>query len=358
MAGNENIWTREARERARKREPDVKAQARKRVLENIGVKRWVPYAILVTQVLILYFIFNPLTTYTPPRQVNLDETGKQAAYSAVDDWIADSDPLGADATIVSWDGAKKVGTSPQDKGVKAFQHKMTVRTDYGWWSVVCTVTDGGKTVGQPSATRIQVDEGRADGIGWASALSDLSASDALSRLMTSFGSALAGFDADKLTVVVADPDPDAVFPVLGLGDVKGVTIDKASYLKGGRIDKDTNTSDLAAVRITITLEPRSDHDSQTRMSYDVKVSDPDGTPKILAWGPPGSGDTLKNYSNRWAGGKDDMPDYEAQKRSADSKAATDAAQQDATTQQGATAQQGAAGTNTTQSNDVPEEEGQ
>lgn len=353
MAGKENVWNREARARAKEREPDVEAQARKRVLENIGVKRWVPYAILVIQALILYFIFNPLTTYTPPKQVDLDETGKQAAYSAVSDWIVDSNPLGADASIVSWDGAKRVGSSAADKGTKAYQHKLTVRTDYGWWSVVCTVTGDGKTVGQPSASRVQVDEGRDDGLGWAGALSDLSASDALTRLMTSFGGALAGFDADKLTVVVADPDPDAVFPVLGLGDVKGVTIDKASYLKSGKVDKDSNTSDLAAVRITITLAARSDHDSDTRMTYDVKVSDPDGTPKILAWGPPGSGDTLRNYSNKWAGDKDDMPDYEAQKRSVDSQSATDAAQ--SSTNQ---TQQNAAGTNSGQSSDGTQEEGQ
>ena len=170
--------------------------------------------------------------------------------------------------------------------------------------------------------------------------------------MTSFGGALAGFDADKLTVVVADPDPDAVFPVLGLGDVKGVTIDKASYLKSGKVDKDSNTSDLAAVRITITLAARSDHDSDTRMTYDVKVSDPDGTPKILAWGPPGSGDTLRNYSNKWMGDKDDMPDYEAQKRSVDSQSATDAAQ--SSTNQ---TQQNAAGTNSGQSSDGTQEEG-
>lgn len=353
MAGKENIWNREARARAKEREPDVEAQARKRVLENIGVKRWVPYAILVIQALILYFVFNPLTTYTPPKQVDLDETGKQAAYSAVADWIGDSDPLGADASIISWDGAKRVGSSAADKGTRAYQHKLTVRTDYGWWSVVCTVTDDGRTVGQPSASRVQVDEGRDDGLGWAGALSDLSASDALTRLMTSFGGALAGFDADKLTVVVADPDPGAVFPVLGLGDVKGVTIDKASYLKSGKVDKDSNTSDLAAVRITITLAARSDHDSDTRMTYDVKVSDPDGTPKILAWGPPGSGDMLRNYSNKWMGDKDDMPDYEAQKRSVDSQSATDAAQ--SSTNQ---TQQNAAGTNSGQSSDGTQEEGQ
>ena len=33
-----------------------------------------------------------------------------AAYSAVADWIGDSDPLGANASIVSWDGAKRVGS--------------------------------------------------------------------------------------------------------------------------------------------------------------------------------------------------------------------------------------------------------
>ena len=107
------------------------------------------------------------------------------------------------------------------------------------------------------------------------------------------------------------------------------------------------------MRITITLNARSDHDSDTRMTYDVKVSDPDGTPKILAWGPPGSGDTLRNYSNKWAGDKDDMPDYEAQKRSVDSQSATDAAQ--SSTNQ---TQQNAAGTNSGQSSDGTQEEGQ
>ena len=89
------------------------------------------------------------------------------------------------------------------------------------------------------------------------------------------------------------------------------------------------------------------------MTYAVKVSDPDGTPKILAWGPPGSGDTLRNYSNKWMGDKDDMPDYEAQKRSVDSQSATDAAQ--SSTNQ---TQQNAAGTDSGQSSDGTQEEGQ
>ena len=320
MFRKNTVWDRAKADKAKQREETAESQTRKAVLANIGVKRWVPYAILVVQTLILYFIFNPLTTYTPPKATDLNETGKQTAWAQVEDWLSDADPLGAQGEVVSWDGAKTTTVDMgSDKKTTAYEHQLTVHTAYGWWKVVCTVLKDGSTIGYPSATRLDVDPQQADSADWNDALSDLSPSDAMERLMTSFGDALVGYDSDKLTVVVSDSDPDAKYPVLGLGAAKDVKIDKASYLKSGHVDKDSETSDLAALRITITVAGRTQDASDTMLSYDVKVSDPDGTPKILAWGAPGTGDRLKKGANRWKGDTSEMPDYESSNKQADAK---------------------------------------
>ena len=72
----------------------------------------------------------------------------------------------------------------------------------------------------------------------------------------------------------------------------------AAYLKRGTIDKDENTSDRGVVRVTLTLKSREENSSAaSTVAYDVLVADPDAQPRILAWGAPGSGPDLKEYSN-------------------------------------------------------------
>ena len=52
------------------------------------------------------------------------------------------------------------------------------------------------------------------------------------------------------------------------------------------------------VRVTLTLKSREENSSAaSTVAYDVLVADPDGQPRILAWGAPGSGPDLKEYSN-------------------------------------------------------------
>lgn len=317
-------WKNARNKRNEEKEPDRDGLIRRRVIENVGPKRFVPYIILFLQVLILYYLMNPMLAVTPTAtgSANLNPSGKQSAYSRVSDWLADGDPLGPNPRIVSWDGAHslKVGEGREAKG--ANRHDLTVESDYGWWKVSATIEKGGTLVGGMSVERLNPGTDTDDSVGWPDTLGQPDSTDALERLVESWGSALVGYDSDKLTVIMNDPDTDARYPVLGLGEARSVTLDRVAYLKQGKVAKDGSSSDTAAAQATITLKGANESGADTRMAFDLRISDPDGNPRIVAWGAPGSAPNLKEGANRWAGGG--MPDYKSQRESVDSAAAAQA----------------------------------
>ena len=170
-------------------------------------------------------------------------------------------------------------------------------------------TDSNGLLGYPSASRKGLPNTATpnDNITWPGTLSDATASDALSRLLTQWGQAYVGHDADMLTTIVKDPDIRIKYRPLRLSDKAQATVDKGRYLNRGDVDKDENTSDRAVFRVNIELpedqtatstDPDRGATDSSTLSYDVVVADPDGSPSIVAWGAPGHGPNLKDYQNR------------------------------------------------------------
>lgn len=287
----------------KKKEPDPDLQYLKLRAKQARPARYALYALVVVGILILYMLMNPIQQSIQAPTVDFNPAGKQAAWKLTDSWLTDGKPLGTNPSIISWDGSEEHSFSGQKGLVTGVDHQFTVRTDLGWWTVDTVVKKhGGGLIGSPSVKRrAGLPKSATNGdtnTEWAGTLDHMEVSEALDRLCVQWGQALAGSDADLLTTLMKDPDPNAVYTPLRLGGVDLVQTGIAAYLKRGTIDKDENTSDRGVVRVTLTLKSREENSSAaSTVAYDVLVADPDAQPRILAWGAPGSGPDLKEYSN-------------------------------------------------------------
>lgn len=267
---------------------------------GINLAMWQRTVNTILLLSILYMLMNPTAQTVTAPSVELDPSGRTIAWALTEQWLK-SDPLGANARIISWNGSKTIRMRNGSDDTKATVNTLIVDTDLGWWRVKATVRNAdGQLAGWPSAERLDIPDTATPNGGddWPNILGSLQPSQALSTLASQWAGALMGEDSDALTVLIADPDPNASYQALGLGAVENATIDKSAYLDAGTVDRNNGKSDRAIIRATITLKARGTTGAQTQFTYDLLIANPDGTPRILAWGAPGTGPELKEYSNR------------------------------------------------------------
>lgn len=282
----------------KQREPDPDVQL---VKLQASRTRWWRLVTWVTLLLAVYAAVTVSNTPAPaaPKGVSLNEAGKQASYSITEQWSATGHPLGAAARVVSWDGATRAPTAGDDT---VYRHVLTVANGARWWRVAVAVNEDGTPIGYPNASPVVVPGTLTpDGtVGWDKTLKDTQASDALSKLVTQWAQALVDADADRLKVIMADPDPASVYQPLGLdGQFQSATVDQVAYADMGKVDKENQTSDRAFARVTVSMTGRDNQPVQ--YGFDLLLADPDGTPRILAWVAPGDAPQLSAYANRWQG---------------------------------------------------------
>jgi hypothetical protein len=304
--------------KAKKKEADVWAEAVKKepdpdkefVKLVAGRTRWYRIVWYVILGLLVYLIMTigSMPPPKPPIKPDFNPSGKQAAYQQVESWLGSGSPLGGPASIVSWNGAQalQVSGDTSNKAFTAMRHTMTVQGQDGrWWTVDAVIGPGGQPIGNPAATPLSAPVSVASGAGaghsWPSSIKQYAPSGAASRLLTNWGNALFGSDRSLLTTIVADPNPGASYMPLSLGGADSVTVNNGAYLDRGKVARDKSSSDTAVVSVTITAKAPDDTSQGARFDYDVILRDPDGTPKILAWGPAGTGPGVKDYANRWSG---------------------------------------------------------
>lgn len=284
----------------RRKEEDPDIQFLKLKARNARPTKALLWGILVMLLIVVYMLQNPVQQSVDIPAVDYNPAGKQAAYKLTEAWLKDN-PLGSDARIVSWDGYKETTYKDGDKTIPVYRHDLTVESSLGWWTVYTTIrTDNNALLGYPSVKRKSLPKNSTPNgnITWPGTLSDATASDALTTLLTQWGQAYVGSDADLLTTIVKDPNTNVKYRPLRLSDNAQATVDSGRYLNRGKVDKDENTSDRAVFRVNIEMGARGEQGSPTTLSYDVVVADPDGSPSIVAWGAPGDGPNLKDYANR------------------------------------------------------------
>lgn len=282
-----------------RRDAAVQFKRRRRREMGVNLVRWSAFGCMLLLVAILYALSNPTPAAKPTPATDLSPYSKTAAWRAVEEWLGDG-PLGASARVVSWDGTRDVTVTSGHDTVGAQVDSFTVDAASGWWHVEATVDREGTLLGWPTASRLRLPSTASPNanMGWTGVVGDMTASDAASTLASQWGKALMGDDSDLLGVVVKDPDPSHAYQALGLGEAQTVAVEKAAYLDRGRVDANTGTSSMAVMRVTVALTPPEGSNGQPRFTYDVLVSDPDGSPRILAWGAPGTGPKLNEYANR------------------------------------------------------------
>lgn len=266
--------------------------------------KWWRVIRIIEFILVIYLVGAIVNQPTAPKPIvpDFNPTGKQAAYASVETWLTHGDPLGEGAHIVSWDGSQPYTLSDGHTQANVRTHDLTVENKKNrWWKVHVTVTDNGIPVAGVSANPLPpISQSQPDTtLSWADTLNDLQPSAALQTLVTQWGQAWMSTDPDRLKVVVSDPDANATYQPLMLGSAQSTTIDHGAYLKRGKINREGNTSDTAVLRVSVTLHEKAETQAPTKFVYDLLVSNPDGTPHVLAWGAPGQGPTLPEYANRW-----------------------------------------------------------
>ena len=294
------VWPDEERKRGGRDDWEAFRRARARRTGGATVRR-VAWMVLALQVVVVYLLFNPVQRQRTVEATDLAPSLKTQARAYVESWLT-SGVLGDDADVVSWDGADVSRGTDGRNAVRVETDSYTVRSDAGWWRVEASVSASGP-VSYPSAVRLDVDDdaSSAASVSWTGTVGSLQPSEALSTLASKWGEALVGYDSDLLAVVVAD-EPDAAYQAQGLGVAESVDVQAAAYLDRGRVDRNEGVSDMAVMRVAVTLAARDERSQPTNLAWDVLVSDPDGTPRVLAWGAPGAGAGLKTHANRLPSG--------------------------------------------------------
>lgn len=305
------VWPDDREKRGDRADWEAFRRARARSTGGATVRR-VAWAVLAMQVVVVYMLLNPVQQQASVEPTDLSPSLKTDARAWVDSWLA-TGVLGDDAGVVSWDGSGSSQGTDGRNAVEVETDVFTVRSGSGWWRVEASMGASGP-VSYPSATRLAVsDDAQAqETVSWSGTVGSLQPSEALTTLASKWGEALVGYDSDLLAVVVAD-EPDAAYQAQGLGTASAVDVQSAAYLDRGNVDRNEGVSDMAVMRVRVTLAAKDERSQPTFVSWDVLVSDPDGTPRVLAWGAPGTGASLREHANRLdAGSKpvDVSPDDE------------------------------------------------
>ncbi len=292
-----------------KRDGDPDRQFSRRAFRLTGLRllRWQRWIAIMLLLIVAYLMSNPPDASKPAPAADLDPAGRVESWALTEQWLAKG-ALGADARIVSWNGQSHATVSDGSKDMTLSVNTLIVDSAAGWWRVRTTVTPDGRLSGWPSVERLDLAgaDDKGDTGMWKDTLGQLTASDMLDTTVRKWADAFMGSDSDMLTVLVNDPDPNAWYRAQGLGKAAAATIDGGAYLDKGNVDRNERRSDRAALRVTVTVAHADAGDgsaAQSQYSYDLLVADPDGTPRILAWGAPGTGATLREHGNRAPGAR-------------------------------------------------------
>lgn len=236
----------------------------------------------------------------------LNDRGRTQAWSYVESWLENGGEglMGKSVHVVSWNGSDATQVGDPGHTQNARIHHLTCEGSGRWWTVDVTILDDGRVAAQPALTPIPVSQSgstSASSSGWPGTLSSVDPTPALTAALTKWGQAMVGSDPELLRTLMGDPDSEAVYSPLNLKGTASVKVGAVAYLDRGKVNRRDQTSDYAVARVSVSVDrPTGDSSGGSlQLDFDVLVSGPDaGDPKICAWGAPGSGPKLKEWSNR------------------------------------------------------------
>lgn len=251
---------------------------------------------------------------------NLAAPGKVEATVALEDWLySDPSPLPT-GRIVSWDGAQEIDFQAVDdegvvESVETWLHTFTLEVPptkdgmktYAGRFFTATITlsasdlSGIKVLGTPSLLPIAPSQpGQWGALPLWPGVSATQAPAPVVQALDAWARAYAAFDAVALKLTTGDPTVENGYTPLGRSDEASVRVTSAANF----VDKEGVPTGEMLVSVILSF-PEPDTGSAlgvgevvTQTALDVLVADAlSGTPKVVAWGPLGTGHLLVPFEN-------------------------------------------------------------
>lgn len=237
--------------------------------------------------------------------------GKSVAQAKVAEWLAQTPTPLPGGHIISWDGfdtiaAGKAKSESDNPANAAELHHFTLATTLGDKTVfydatvLVNVSDALGAIASTEPTLLP--RVPASPQGWSSQVwagyDNAQVPDAVNQSASQWAKAFTE-SADALRLYVGDEDGSHSYMPLQGARVLSAAVTNGGYIK---VEGEEQVKVIIA-RVELTLAWSSAADAKgSKVMYDVRVEQAHtASPKIVAWGPAGTGPTLKKYGNAVTG---------------------------------------------------------
>lgn len=290
-------------------------------LLRFGV-RWGSWMGVIALLLVTYSLANPIQPPEPPEPPALASPGKSVATRSVGQWLASEPQPLPGGTILSWDGFEELpmpeipGAEEMDEEELAEEtptynlevHDFTVMDNNNMlYTASVQVADdsvaGPQVLGSPSlmpqalaSTNFQMDNP------WPGMASQ-SMPPTTDTSVNSWAEAFTSGRPDDLRQAVGDPDVNHSYtPLYRVQEFEVTTTESAYFNSVNDEGAEVQDQSRALMRVDLVLrwEGQSipEESRESTMSYDLLMVGVDSaSPRVVAWGPPGTGPQLEEYSN-------------------------------------------------------------
>lgn len=320
----DDFWGRDAEELPR---ADVElVQGQEKRLKFF--KAWVITSVVLLPVALLAIIsFLPKfleEPYVAPAVNNqLDSPTKPVAMQTVKNWLAKSPSPLPGGQVLSWDGVEiqaepKSEIDPNTSQVNETQglelHTMTIVTTSGSFfttqvQVGYSPIRGAKVIGEPTLIPRAPDDSQTwpNLTAWPN-LTIVTETEAVEQAVNAWAKAFTSGDPDALRLNVGDTGADRSYVPLVQATASDVQVgDVAAPKPSPDAPADAKPSQVVA-RVSFAViwqgSPVARGETPPRLTYDVLIEQADtASPKVVAWGGAGTGESLKPYMNAIEGRK-------------------------------------------------------
>lgn len=236
--------------------------------------------------------------------------GRYAATQALQEWLDSVPSPLPGGSIQSWNGSTDVkltipsqnGSTPVQPIVTREQFTVVDGTGRGYTAEIQVATDkrgGSKAIAGPSLLPLPqpVSNAFSNMPLWEGVASDQQSTPEINAAVQNWASAYTSGDAAQLRLAVADPNAqNSYVPIAGVTKATSEVQVTGRQTRGE--GNDAKTYVIARVQVSMNWLGRKDGQSPAPMVMDVLVENPDtASPRIVAWGAPGTGADLKPYQN-------------------------------------------------------------